>query len=140
MTDKYIQLLQKFPPRTITNDQQLEATQEVIDSLLDRAELTLEESDYLNVLGTLVFDYEQKNEIIADIYGVELLKVLIVERNLLQKDLIPVFKTESIVSDILNEKRRLTVRHIQELAQFFDLSPAVFLPEIKDIKTHKCLF
>jgi HTH-type transcriptional regulator / antitoxin HigA len=135
MTDKYIQLLQKFPPRTITNDQQLEATQEVIDSLLDRAELTLEESDYLNVLGTLVFDYEQKNEIIADIYGVELLKVLIVERNLLQKDLIPVFKTESIVSDILNEKRRLTVRHIQELAQFFNLSPAVFLPEIKDIKT-----
>jgi HTH-type transcriptional regulator / antitoxin HigA len=135
MTDKYIQLLQKFPPRTITNDQQLEATQEVIDSLLDRAELTPEESDYLNVLGTLVFDYEQKNETITDIYGVELLKVLIAERNLRQKDLIPVFKTESIVSDILNGKRQLTVRHIQELAQFFNLSPAVFLPEGQDIKT-----
>ncbi|MEO0014007.1 MAG: hypothetical protein RLZZ535_2396 [Cyanobacteriota bacterium] len=134
MTDKYIQLLQKFPPRTITNDQQLEATQEVIDSLLDRAELTPEESDYLNVLGTLVFDYEQKNETIADIYGVELLKVLIAERNLRQKDLLPVFKTESIVSDILNGKRQLTVRHIQELAQFFNLSPAVFLPEGQDIK------
>jgi HTH-type transcriptional regulator / antitoxin HigA len=134
MTDKYIQLLQKFPPRTITNNQQLEATQEVIDSLLDRAELTPEESDYLNVLGTLVFDYEQKNEIIADIYGVELLKVLIAERNLRQKDLIPIFKTESIVSDILNGKRQLTIRHIQELAQFFNLSPAVFLPEGQDIK------
>jgi HTH-type transcriptional regulator / antitoxin HigA len=134
MTDKYIQLLQKFPPRTITNNQQLEATQEVIDSLLDRAELTPDELDYLNVLGTLVFDYEQKNEIIADIYGVELLKVLIAERNLRQKDLIPIFKTESIVSDILNGKRQLTVRHIQELAQFFNLSPAVFLPERQDIK------
>jgi HTH-type transcriptional regulator / antitoxin HigA len=134
MTDKYIQLLQKFPPRTITNDQQLEATQEVIDSLLDRTELTPEESDYLNVLGTLVFDYEQKNETIADIYGVELLKVLIAERNLRQKDLISVFKTESIVSDILNGKRQLTIRHIQELAQFFNLSPAVFLPEGQDIK------
>jgi HTH-type transcriptional regulator / antitoxin HigA len=135
MADKYIQLLQKFPPRTITNDQQLEATQEVIDSLLDRAELTPEESDYLNVLGTLVFDYEQKNETITDIYGVELLKVLIAERNLRQKDLIPVFKTESIISDILNGKRQLTVRHIQELAQFFNLSPAVFLPEEQYIKT-----
>jgi HTH-type transcriptional regulator / antitoxin HigA len=134
MTDKYIQLLQKFPPRTITNNQQLEATQEVIDSLLDRAELTPDELDYLNVLGTLVFDYEQKNEIIADIYGVELLKVLIAERNLRQKDLIPIFKTESIVSDILNGKRQLTIRHIQELAQFFNLSPAVFLPEGQDIK------
>ena len=38
-------------------------------------------------------------------------------------------ETESIVSDILNGKRQLTVRHIQELAQFFNLSPAVFLPQ-----------
>jgi HTH-type transcriptional regulator/antitoxin HigA len=134
MTDKYIQLLKKFPPRTINNDQQLEATQKIIDSLLDRAELNSEESDYLNVLGTLVFDYEQKNETITDIYGVELLTVLIAERNLRQKDLIPVFKTESIVSDILNGKRQLTLRHIQELAQFFNLPPAVFLPEGQSTK------
>ena len=60
--------------------------------------------------------------------------MLIAERNLRQKDLIPVFKTESIVSDILNGKRQLTVRHIQELAQFFNLSPAFFLPEGQDIK------
>ncbi|MDJ0588917.1 MAG: transcriptional regulator [Pleurocapsa sp. MO_226.B13] len=129
MTDKYIQLLQQFPPRTINNEEELEATQEVIDRLLDRAELSPEESDYLNVLGTLVFEYEQKSEPIPDIYGVELLKVLIAERHLRQKDLVSIFKTESIVSDILNGKRQLTVRHIQELAQFFNLSPAVFLPE-----------
>ncbi len=133
MTDKYIHLLQQFPPRTINNDEELEATQEVIDRLLDRAELSPEESDYLNVLGILVFEYEQKSEPIPDIYGVELLKVLIAERHLRQKDLVPIFKTESIVSDILNGKRQLTIRHIQELAQFFNLSPAVFLPE-QDIK------
>lgn len=134
MTDKYIQLLQKFPPRTITNDRELETTQQVIDGLLDRPQLTEDESDYLNVLGTLVFDYEQKSEPIPDIYGVELLKVLLVERQLRQKDLVPVFKTESIVSDILNGKRQLSVRHIQELAQFFNLSPAVFLPEEQNLK------
>ena len=134
MTDKYIQLLQQFPPRTISNDEELEATQVVIDELLDRGELSPEESDYLNVLGTLVFDYEQKTISIPDIYGVELLKVLITERGLLQKDLVPIFKTESIVSDILNGKRQLTLRHIQELAQFFNLSPAVFLPQEPGLK------
>ncbi len=134
MTDRYIQLLQKFPPRTINNEAELEATQVVIDKLLDRPELSQDESDYLNVLGTLVFDYEQKGEPIPDIYGVELLKVLITERQLRQKDLVPVFKTESIVSDILNGKRQLTVRHIQELAQFFNLPPAVFLPEPETVK------
>lgn len=134
MTDNYIKLLQQFPPRTINNDEELAATQAVIDQLLDRTQLSQDESDYLNVLGILVFDYEQKGEPIPDIYGVELLKVLLTERQLRQKDLVPVFKTESIVSDILNGKRQLTVRHIQELAHFFNLSPAVFLPEPKTTK------
>lgn len=128
MTDKYIQLLQKFPPRPITSEEDLETTQSVIDKLLDQTHLTQEESDYLNVLGALVFEYEQNQEPIPDIYGVDLLKVLISERKLKQKDLVPIFKTESIVSDILNKKRQLTTRHIQELADFFNLSPAVFFP------------
>ena len=128
MTDKYIQLLLQFPPHPITNDEELSATQDQIDRLLDRQELSPEESDYLNVLGALVFEYEQSIEPIPDIYGVELLKVLIQERELRQKDLVPIFKTESIVSDVLNGKRQLTVRHIQELAHFFQLSPAVFFP------------
>ncbi len=134
MSDKYLQLLQQFPPRTINNDKELEATVTVIDKLLDLEQLSPEESDYLNVLGTLVYDYEQRTEAIGDIYGVELLKVLITERQLRQKDLIPIFKTESIVSDILNGKRQLTLRHIQELAQFFNLSPGVFLPQEPNLK------
>ena len=134
MSDQYIQLLQQFPPRTINSDEELEATVAVIDKLLDSEQLSPEESDYLNVLGTLVFDYEQRTEPIADIYGVELLKVLITERQLRQKDLVPIFKTESIVSDILNGKRQLTLRHIQELAQFFNLSPGVFLPQEPSVK------
>ncbi len=134
MSDKYIKLLQQFPPRTITNEEQLEATQAQIDRLLDTNELSSEELDYLNVLGVLVFEYEQAQESIPDIYGIELLKVLIQERQLRQKDLVPIFKTESIISDILNKKRQLTVRHIQELAQFFNLSPAVFFPVQQDKK------
>ncbi len=134
MSDKYIQLLKQFPPRTINNEEQLEATQAQIDRLLDKHELTSEELDYLNVLGVLVFEYEQAQESIPDIYGVELLKVLIQERQLRQKDLISIFKTESMFSDILSGKRELTVRHIQELAQFFNLSPAVFFPIGQDKK------
>lgn len=126
--NSYIELLKTFPPRPITSEKELEATQAVIDSLLDKPSLTLEEQDYLNVLGTLVYEYEQDKEPFPDIYGVELLKILIDERGLRQKDLISIFKTESIVSDILNGKRQLTTRHIQELAVFFRLSPAVFFP------------
>ena len=40
--------------------------------------------------------------------------------------------TESIVSDTLDEKRQLTLRHIQELVIFFNLSSAVFLLQKQD--------
>ena len=125
----YIELLLAFPPRPIKSESELLATQKVIDSLIDRApSLSPDESDYLNVLGTLVYEYEQTQEPIPDIYGVELLKVLIEDNELRQKDLVPIFKTESIVSDILKNRRQLTTRHIQELAEFFHISPATFFP------------
>lgn len=124
----YIQLLQQFPPRPIKSQEEMLATQKVIDSLIDRAELTPDEEDYLNVLGTLVYEYEQTLEPIPDIDGVELLKVLLAENGLRQKDLLSIFKTESIVSAILNKQRQLTTRHIQELAEFFHVSPAAFFP------------
>lgn len=50
-------LLKKFPPRPISSEEELLATQTVIDSLIDQSELTSNEQDYLNVLGTLVYDY-----------------------------------------------------------------------------------
>lgn len=124
----YIELLQTFPPRPIKSQEEMLATQLVVDSLLDRGQLTPDESDYLNVLGTLIYEYEHSQESIPDIHGVELLKVLIEDNNLRQKDLVPIFKTESIVSDILNNRRQLTTRHIEELAEFFQISPAAFFP------------
>lgn len=128
ISSDYIELLRAFPPRPITSEDELRETQKVIDSLLDKGELSKEERDYLHVLAALVYDYEQKQEPIPDIYGVELLKVLIEEFDLRQKDLVPIFKTESIVSDVLSGKRQLTTRHIEELAKFFHVSPAVFFP------------
>ena len=126
ISNNYLNLIAKYPPRPITSDTELAEAQKVVDSLLDRDNLSQDESDYLNVLGTLVYEYEESQELVPDIYGVELLKALLSKFDLKQKDLVPIFKTESIVSEILNEKRQLTVRHIQELAAFFSISPAVF--------------
>ncbi|HAN76144.1 MAG TPA: transcriptional regulator [Planktothrix sp. UBA8402] len=127
-SNDYIELLTNFPPRPITSEEELELTQNMIDQLLDQGKLSQDEKDYLNVLGALVYEYEQQQEPIPDIYGVELLKSLIEDNGLRQKDLVSIFKTESIVSDILNGKRELTKRHIEELAEFFHVSPAVFFP------------
>lgn len=118
-----------FPPRPIRSPEDFGATQAVVNNLLDKEVLTADEEDYLEVLGTLIYEYEQQQgDIIPDIHGTELLQILIEEYELKQKDLVPIFKTESIVSEVLKGKRQLTTRHIQELATFFHVSPAVFFP------------
>lgn len=123
----YIELLTNFPPRPITAESELLATQKVIDSLIDKGELTPDEQDYLNVLGTLVYEYEETHKLIPDIHGVELLKVLIDEFGFRQNDLVSILKTESILSEVLSGKQNLTLSHIQQLAKLFHISPAAFL-------------
>lgn len=122
----YIELLQKFPPRPIKSEAELLAVQEMIDTLLDAGDLTPAQQDYINLLGMLVHEYEEKHVSIPDLNGVELLQALIDEFSLKQKDLVPIFKTESIVSAVLNGQRRFTVEHIEKLADFFKVSPSVF--------------
>lgn len=130
--NSYIELLQKFPPRPIKSEVEFLAVQEVIDNLLDSGEITPEKRDYINVLGILVHEYEEKHVSIPDLSGVELLKALIDEFSLKQKDLVSIFKTESIVSAILNGQRRFTVEHIEKLADFFHISPSVFFSRSHD--------
>jgi HTH-type transcriptional regulator/antitoxin HigA len=123
----YIELITTFPPRPITNDAELIATQNQINSLLDKGKLTQDDRDYLKVLGTLVYDYEDKNEPMPTLKGIELLTALLEESNLQPKDLASICQSESIVLDILNRKRDLTASQIKELAAFFHISPASFL-------------
>jgi HTH-type transcriptional regulator / antitoxin HigA len=125
---KYLDLLNEFPPRPIKSNNDFIAVQKVIDALLDAEQLSPDQQEYLNLLGITISEYEEKTVEIPDIYGIELLNVLIEEWGLKQKELVPIFKTESIVSAVLNGHRQLTVEHIQKLAEFFHVSPVVFFP------------
>ncbi|WP_293128645.1 transcriptional regulator [Microcoleus sp. bin38.metabat.b11b12b14.051] len=123
----YIEIITTFPPRPITCEAELIATQNRIDSIVNRRTLTQDDRDYLNVLGTLVYDYEQKHEPMPVLQGIKLLKALMIEDNIQEKDLIDIFESESWVSEVMNGKRELTVSQIQKLAKFFHLSPVAFL-------------
>jgi HTH-type transcriptional regulator / antitoxin HigA len=58
----YMELITDFPPRPVTNDAELTATQERINSILDKRNLTQDDRDYLRVLGILVYEYEEEYE------------------------------------------------------------------------------
>ena len=116
-----------IPPRPITSETELETTQAHIDQLLDKATLSQDDRDFLNVLGMLVYDYEQKREPSYLLHGIELLNALISEENLLPQDLIPPFDTKEEAIATLKGVRPLTVQQIQSLAKRFDVAPGLFL-------------
>lgn len=127
-TDKYLELLKQYPPRPIHNEEDLEMMQEVINRLLDKPQLTVEEREYLNVLGSLIYEYEENQEPIPDIYGIELLKFILEERNLQKQDLLSIFESKSTLDDILDGQQDLTPIYIQKLANFLNISPDLFFP------------
>lgn len=124
----YGDLLLRFLPRPITTEETYQATQQEVDRLIDKQELTPDEEDYLYLLGTLIMDYEERTEDPADyeLRGVALIKGLLELHGLKQQDLVPIFKTKSIVSAVLNGKRQMTVEHIDSLARFFSLPHELF--------------
>ena len=123
----YLQLINTFPPRPINNEAQLLATQDQIDAIIDRQNITQDDKDYLEVSGTLVYDYEQKHEPMPVLEGIELLKALMSEGNLRPCDLLSIFEDESSIMEILEKKQEMTAKQVQKLGDFFQISPIRFL-------------
>ena len=58
----YLQLVTEFPPRPIQDEALLQATQERINQVLSGT-LNNDVRDYLRVLGMLIYEYEERTEL-----------------------------------------------------------------------------
>ena len=116
-----------FPaPRTITSDAQNDYYTEVLYNLERGGHLSAAEEKYAELLTVLIEAYEEKHYPIHALSPVEVLTELMAANNLKQKDLAPLFGSESIVSEVLHGKREMNKQHIEKLSQRFNVSPALF--------------
>jgi len=113
-------------PAPITSERQHEEYLSVLDKLASKENPTRDEEKYAAVLITLIEAYEEEHHSIPDASPVEVLRTLMDANNLRQKDLVPIFGSESIVSEVLHRKRDLNRAHIEKLSKRFHVSPAVF--------------
>ena len=129
-SQSYADLLRENLPRSIKTEAEADAIQRQIDTIIDKlGELSEAEEEFLSLLGDLMLVWENGKYELPDIYGPEAVRVLLQERDLLQKDLVgPVFPTKGIASEVLSGKRSLTYEYVRWLAEFFHVSPAVFYP------------
>ncbi|MFQ6609069.1 MAG: type II toxin-antitoxin system HigA family antitoxin [Fidelibacterota bacterium] len=80
----------------------------------------------METIGTLMEAYEER--FIPELEGdtVSVLKLLMAEHGLIQKDMQEI-GSQGVVSEVLNGKRSLNTRQIKELAKRFNVSPIIFM-------------
>ncbi len=126
---KYGRLLAEALPATIRTEAEYKRALEAVNTLMSKPEsvLTREEGMLLDLLATLIEHYEEEHCPIADAPGHEVLAFLLEDRGLKQSDLIPVFKSRGIISELVSGKRPIGVSVARKLGKFFNINPQVFL-------------
>lgn len=122
----YGALLSETKPEVIHGEQQNAKFIAKLEELTSLEHVTPAQRKLIELLTVLVEDYESKHFPVPNAGPLDIIRHLMEEHHLRQKDLVDVFGTESIVSDVLNGKRDLTKDHIARLSARFQVSPAVF--------------
>jgi len=125
---EYAALLSSTRPAVIRSDAENAryiAMLEELDSKGNR--MTAAERRMADLLTLLIEDFEEKHYALRAGSPVDVLNELMLANGLKQKDMLDVFGTPSIVSEILHGKRQLTTEHIRRLSRRFHVSPEVFI-------------
>lgn len=124
---RYLAHIVDFPLASIRDDAHLAAAISKIDELIDRPELSTGDEAYLYALTDLVELYEAEHLPMPEVRGIDILRHLVEENGLRQKDLVPLFGSKSIVSEVLSGKRQLSLAQITKLGERFGLPADVFI-------------
>jgi HTH-type transcriptional regulator/antitoxin HigA len=126
---KYGRLLAKTlpkPPKTEAENDRLLAE---VDKLMSKGEenLTPEEDALLELMTTLIERFEEEHYCIPDAPGHEVLKTLMEDRGLRQRDIVHLFGSRGITSEIVTGKRSISKAQAKKLGAFFHVSAELFI-------------
>jgi len=113
-------------PTPITSDAQLDHYTDVLYKLERRGNLSPAEEKYAELLTLLIEAYEDEAYPVRATSPIKIIEELMTANNLRQKDLAPLFGSESMVSMVLSGARELSKTHIEKLSKRFHVSPEVF--------------
>ncbi|HEX8713482.1 MAG TPA: helix-turn-helix domain-containing protein [Terracidiphilus sp.] len=114
-------------PRVIHSEKELEEYTSALFQLTALQKPTTAEREAIELLTLLVERYEEQRYPIPAADPVSVVRLLIENQGLTQRDLIPQFGSESAVSMFLNGKRKLNAQQIRKLAARFQVAADVFL-------------
>ena len=124
---EYAHLLGDALPHVIHTEAENERCTAVLENLLRKKKRTAEEKRLAELLTLLIEKFEEREYALPTAGPIDMLRHLMDSNHLRQVDLLDVFGTASVVSEVLKGKRDLSKTHITKLSQRFHLSPALFL-------------
>jgi HTH-type transcriptional regulator/antitoxin HigA len=124
---EYASLSTSTLPSVIASEAENDRYISVLEEL-DRkgSRISASERRMAQLLTLLIEDFEEKHYAFEAASAIDVLHELMLANNLKQKDLVDIFATPSIVSEVLRGKRQLTTEHIRRLSRRFHVSPEVF--------------
>lgn len=123
----YGQLLAEFQPQVITTERENERAINLIEKLSNQRFLTPEEELLLDLLITLIEKFESENYCLGKLSNsLSRLRFLIEENHLSSEELIEIFGSEEILSNLLNNQLKITQELAKKLGQRFKVDPTIF--------------
>jgi HTH-type transcriptional regulator/antitoxin HigA len=127
---EYASLLNATLPAVIRSEAENERYISMLEELDSKGNrMSAAERRMAELLTLLIEDFEEKHYALKPASPIEILNELMLANNLKQKDLLDIFVTPSIVSEVLNGKRSLNTGHIRKLSRRFRVSPEVFFED-----------
>jgi HTH-type transcriptional regulator/antitoxin HigA len=124
----YGKLLARALPRVIKTQAENERIIAELERLDTRGRpLTLEEENLADLMTMLIRQFEESRYPLGHAEPIEALRVLMEDRGIRQRDLIPVFGSSSVVSDVVNGKRSISKAHARKLAEHFHVPASLFI-------------
>ncbi len=128
---KYGLLLMKTLPSVISSEKELERLTEEVNRLMTKGikqgELNPEEERLLELLSVLIESYEDEHYPFPEVPPNEILKFLMEENDYKQKDIVHIFGSSGIASEVVNGKRSISKTQAKKLAEFFKVSVELFI-------------
>ena len=129
---RYGRLLGRFRPRLIQTDEEFERLAAELERLDGKAEgegLDAEEEELRALLAHLVVEYEDRTVTDPADAPLETLRHIMEQKGLRPVDLVDVFGSRAVASQVLNGHRGISKAHARRLAERFRLSVGAFIGE-----------
>jgi HTH-type transcriptional regulator/antitoxin HigA len=125
---RYGKLLAKVLPIRIETEEENNRMLLEAEKLIDRGDRrTPEEDTLLDLLVHLIQQFERDFYHLGGATPHEILRELMAARGLKQSDLLPVFKSKGVASEVINGKRSISKAQAKALAKFFHVSAELFI-------------